>query len=94
MRLHLRDGFDDGREAHLALARAAAIGIVHLHVGDMARRHPAGHQHFDGFGFHLAGRAAVDHGLEAGESMASTMRTASATVLMRSVSRVDSGSMQ
>ena len=33
--------FEDGREAHLALARAAPVGVVHLHMGDVARRHPA-----------------------------------------------------
>src|SRR6478735_10908017 len=65
-RLHRAQRAQDGFEAHRALARPAAVGIVDLHVADVAAGHPALHQRGHRLLLGLPGGAAVDHGLEGG----------------------------
>src|SRR5688572_8698717 len=50
------------REALLALSRAAAVAIVHLHMREQAPRQPALHQRAERLLFHAPRRAAVEHG--------------------------------
>ena len=80
---------NDRPEAHLALARAAPVRIVHLHVARSGRSASSGRSAPAPSPISaLAGGAAVDHRLEARASRPRrTISAASATVLTRSVSR-------
>src|SRR6185503_9561184 len=55
---------DERREALLALTRALAVAVVHLHVRDHAFRQPALDELREAFLLHAPRRAAIDHGLD------------------------------